>query len=122
MVVMETNRFKWPIFVTLHLLFTFIKLIYYFTCGFRSKSNCKWPLVGNGSDSSYPVHISYNKCPKQITSIFSISAADCAQSTALTREFNPNKPFSSPDSLYNNKNVKIGINVINYNDIKTELI
>ena len=77
----------------------------YNTCGYRSKSNCKWPAVGRGDGSSYPVHISKSKCPKQIISMLSTSAILFAQTTAFTFEFKPNKPFSNPDNLMHETNV-----------------
>lgn len=76
----------------------------YSTCGYRSKSICRCPCVGCGVGNSYPVHISNNKCPKQIISMFSISGAHRTPHTIeLTRECKPSKPFSIPDNLQKNK-------------------
>lgn len=57
--------------------------------------------------NSYPTHISYNKCPKHIISIFSISVVALDHIIAFTLELIPNKPFSKPESLFNNGMIKI---------------
>lgn len=69
------------------------------TCGYRSSSISRNAVDGCGVFSSLPTHISYNKCPKQIISILSISLIERDHITALTRELKPNKPFSKPESL-----------------------
>lgn len=74
-----------------------------FTCGYLSKSNCKCPAVGCGEVSSYPAHISNNKWPKQMISIFSTSLTFLDHTTAFTFELNPKRPFSSPDNLFSNE-------------------
>ena len=69
------------------------------TCGYRSRSIWRCARVGDDSGNSYPAHISNNKCPKQITSMLSISVDERDHNTELTRELNPNKLFSKPDNL-----------------------